>query len=51
MARVVIDEGGSSDAWPAIHGKILAADILVLAGPTWLGRPSSLAQRVLERIC
>ena len=30
--------------------KVLAADILVLASPTWLGRPSSIAQRALERL-
>ena len=34
-----------------LHGeKLLAVDILVLASPTWLGQPSSIAQRVLERM-
>lgn len=41
---------GAGDAWPAIHERLLAADILVVATPTWLGRPSSVAQRVLERL-
>ena len=29
---------------------ILAAEILMIATPTWLARPSSVAQRVLERM-
>jgi multimeric flavodoxin WrbA len=41
---------GGGDAWPAIREKVLAAEILVFASPTWLGRPSSVAQRVLERM-
>ncbi len=46
----VTSDEGDGDAWPAIHDKLLAADILVVATPTWLGRPSSIAQRVLERM-
>jgi multimeric flavodoxin WrbA len=41
---------GNGDGWPAIRAQIIAADILVLATPTWLGQPSSIAQRVLERL-
>jgi multimeric flavodoxin WrbA len=41
---------GDGDAWPAIRGKVMAADILVMATPTWLGHMSSVAQRVLERL-
>ncbi|MEA2454365.1 MAG: hypothetical protein QOI45_627 [Thermoleophilaceae bacterium] len=41
---------GDGDAWPEIRAKVLAAEILVMASPTWLGRPSSVAQRVLERM-
>jgi multimeric flavodoxin WrbA len=41
---------GDGDEWPAIRAKILAADILVLSTPIWLGHPSSVAQRVLERL-
>ncbi len=41
---------GAGDAWPALREKLLAADILVLATPTWLGQHSSIAQRVLERL-
>lgn len=41
---------GEGDAWPAIREKVLAADILVMATPTWMGNMSSVAQRVLERL-
>lgn len=41
---------GEGDDWPTIREKVLAADILVLATPIWLGHPASLAQRVLERL-
>ncbi len=33
------------DAWPAVHEKLPDSEILVIASPTWLGRPSSVAQR------
>ena len=41
---------GEGDAWPGIREKILAADILVLATPIWMGHPCSIAQRVIERL-
>ena len=41
---------GAGDYWPTIRAQLMAADILVLATPTWLGQPSSIAQRVLERL-
>jgi multimeric flavodoxin WrbA len=41
---------GDGDAWPAIRDAVLGADILVLSTPIWLGHPSSLAQRVMERL-
>jgi multimeric flavodoxin WrbA len=41
---------GDGDAWPAIRAQVLAADILILATPTWMGHPSSVAHRVLERL-
>jgi multimeric flavodoxin WrbA len=46
----VENDMGDGDAWPDIRAKVLAAEILVMASPTWLGRPSSVAQRVLERM-
>jgi len=41
---------GDGDQWPSIRERILAADILLLATPTWVGHPSSVAQRVMERL-
>lgn len=46
---VTSDEGGG-DAWPDVRRRILAADILIFGTPIWLGQPSSLAKRVLERM-
>jgi multimeric flavodoxin WrbA len=40
----------NGDEWPGIRQRLLAADILVLSTPIWLGHPSSIAQRVLERL-
>ena len=41
---------GEGDAWPAIREQLLAADILIVSTPTWVGHMSSIAQRVLERL-
>lgn len=41
---------GEGDGWPAIREKIVAADIFVLGTPIWMGQPSSVAKRVLERL-
>jgi multimeric flavodoxin WrbA len=41
---------GESDAWPGLREKVMQADILLLATPIWLGHPSSVCQRVLERL-
>lgn len=41
---------GDGDAWPSIREQIAAADILVVATPTWMGQPSSVCLRVLERL-
>lgn len=46
----VTSDEGRGDAWPAIREKILAADILVFGTPIWMGQPSSVAKRVLERM-
>lgn len=48
-AGVSADEG-KGDAWPAIRKQIYEANILVLATPIWMGQPSSVAKRVLERL-
>ncbi len=46
----VTSDEGDGDAWPAIRQKLVEAQILVVATPTWLGKPSSVTQRVLERM-
>ncbi len=40
----------SRDDWPAISKKVMAADILVLGTPIWLGEKSSICSRVIERL-
>ena len=46
----VKSDEGKGDAWPAIRAKILAADILIFAGPIWMGQVSSVSKRALERM-
>lgn len=46
----VSSDEGRGDAWPGIRTKILAADILIFGAPIWMGQPSSVAKRVLERM-
>jgi multimeric flavodoxin WrbA len=46
----VSSDEGAGDEWPAVHDELLRSEILVVATPTWLGRPSSIAQRMLERM-
>jgi len=42
--------GAAHDAWPALFERVMAADILVLLSPIWLGEKSSVATRVIERL-
>lgn len=49
MPGVTSDEG-EGDAWPDLRRRILDADILVMGTPIWLGQPSSVAKRVVERM-
>jgi len=46
----VTSDEGPGDDWPMIRQKVLAADILLLGTPIWLGHPSSVCQRILERL-
>ncbi len=46
----VTSDEGRGDDWPKLLKKVLAADILVIGSPVWLGQPSSVAKRVLERM-
>lgn len=44
------EHGWERDEWPAIHEQVMAADILVLLSPIWLGEKSSVCTRVVERL-
>jgi multimeric flavodoxin WrbA len=46
----VSSDEGDGDDWPGIHRHLLDSEILIVATPTWVGRPSSIAQRMLERM-
>lgn len=46
---VKADEG-DGDQWPSLRQRVMDAQILVLATPIWMGQPSSIAKRVLERM-
>lgn len=50
IAPGVEDDMGAGDEWPEIRRKVLDADILLISTPVWLGHPSSVTQRVLERL-
>jgi multimeric flavodoxin WrbA len=42
--------GYDRDDWPEIYKKVMAADILVIAGPIWLGDNSSMTKKIIERL-
>lgn len=42
--------GYEKDEWLSLHKKIMAADILVVGTPIWLGEMSSVARKLIERI-
>lgn len=42
--------GAKTDDWPRILKQVMEADILVLAGPIWLGDNSSEMKKVIERL-
>lgn len=44
------EHGWPSDEWPELFPRVLAADILVIAGPIWLGDNSSETKKVIERL-
>ena len=46
----VSTDEGDGDGWPSIREKMLAADILVIATPIWMGQPSSVCKMALERL-
>ena len=44
------EHGWERDDWPAISEQVMAADILVLLSPIWLGEKSSVCTKVVERL-
>jgi multimeric flavodoxin WrbA len=46
----VTSDEGDGDEWPKLRRRVVDAHILVIGSPIWLGQPSSVAKRVLERM-
>jgi len=44
------EHGFARDDWPDVQAKVMAADILVIGTPIWLGDKSSICTRVVERL-
>lgn len=44
------EQGWKTDEWPKIYKRVEAANILVLAGPIWLGDNSSMTKKIIERL-
>ena len=44
------EHGWASDGWPPIFEQVMAADILVLCTPIWLGEKSSVCTQIIERL-
>jgi len=44
------EHGWDHDEWPTLFKKIIAADILIVGTPIWLGEKSSEAQKLIERL-
>ena len=44
------EHGWERDDWPAIYEQVMAADILMLPSPIWLGEKSSVCTQVIERL-
>ena len=44
------EHGFDRDDWPDVQAKVMAADILVIGTPIWLGDKSSICTRVIERL-
>jgi len=44
------EHGWDADDWPAIWQRVLAADIVVIGTPLWLGEESSVCRVLIERL-
>lgn len=44
------EHGWENDEWPELYKKVQAANIVIIAGPIWLGDNSSVTKQVIERL-
>ena len=44
------EHGWEKDEWPEIFDRIMAADILIIGTPIWLGEKSSICNMLIERL-
>jgi multimeric flavodoxin WrbA len=44
------EHGLEHDDWPSLSKKVMAADILIVGTPIWLGEESSVCRRLIERL-
>jgi multimeric flavodoxin WrbA len=44
------EQGWKTDEWPEIYKKVQDADIIIVAGPIWLGDNSSMTKKIIERL-
>jgi multimeric flavodoxin WrbA len=44
------EHGWAADEWPGIFAQVMAADILVICTPIWLGEKSSVCTKIIERL-
>lgn len=44
------EKGWETDEWPELFKKVIAADILVIGTPIWLGEKSSECTKIIERL-
>ncbi len=44
------DHGWDTDEWPQLYKKVRTANIVIVAGPIWLGDNSSITKQIIERL-
>ena len=44
------EHGAGSDAWPDLFQRVIAADIVIIGTPIWLGEKSSVCNQLIERL-
>ncbi|MGI8754675.1 MAG: flavodoxin family protein, partial [Acidimicrobiales bacterium] len=44
------EHGFDADDWPEVFAQVMAADILIVGTPLWLGEKSSICNRIVERL-